>query len=96
MCVVIFAMYARPARLAGTRGMNRQRSFPTMILAGAFLALCTLGTGCASGPRYGAARKKKKSCDCPHWNAVPEQKGVDGMRSWNTDPSATDDHASLN
>jgi hypothetical protein len=29
-------------------------------------------TGCASGPRYGAQRKKKKGCDCPHWNRVPD------------------------
>ena len=48
-----------------------------------------------SGPRYGAARKKKKGCDCPQWNAVPEQKGEDGMRSWNSDPSTADGHASI-
>jgi len=36
------------------------------------LVLGVLLSGCASGPRYGAShgRKKKKSCDCPHWNAV--------------------------
>ncbi|MEO8734600.1 MAG: hypothetical protein ABI373_09740 [Flavobacteriales bacterium] len=27
--------------------------------------------GCASHPRYGAAPKHKRGCDCPKWNAVP-------------------------
>jgi len=39
-------------------------------MAGAFIAL-VLCTSCVSGPRYGAARKHSKSCDCPKWNAVP-------------------------
>ena len=81
--------------MAGNSGMNRQRSTTTMILAGAFVATCAMSTGCVSGPRYGAARKKKKGCDCPHWNAVPEQKGEDRMRSWNSDPSTADGHASI-
>jgi hypothetical protein len=40
------------------------------------LALIALFTAsCASGPKYGAARKKKKGCDCPHWNAVWQKPG---------------------
>ena len=40
-----------------------RRTMPLLLVA-------TLLASCASGPSYGAARKKKKSCDCPHWNAV--------------------------
>ena len=83
-------------RPTGGCDMNRQRSITTMILAGALLATSVIGTGCAGGARYGAARKKKRGCDCPHWNAVPQQKGEDGRRSWNQEPSATDGHASIN
>ncbi|MBL8000899.1 MAG: hypothetical protein JNL05_02950 [Flavobacteriales bacterium] len=47
---------------------TRSRLHPSVrtILMGALAAL--LAVGCASGPKYGAARRKKKSCDCPHWN----------------------------
>lgn len=41
-----------------------------MIRTLAWMALVVLAFACASGPRYGAARKQKKGCDCPHWNAV--------------------------
>ena len=37
------------------------------LLLGALMAL----SACASGPRYGAAKRKKKGCDCPTWNLVP-------------------------
>ena len=37
--------------------MHRNRSLITMIIAGAFLTTSIVGTGCASGPKYGAARK---------------------------------------
>lgn len=82
--------------------MYRKRSLITMILAGAFLTTSIVSTGCASGPKYGAARKtKKRGCDCPHWNAVPKQEGRDGVWSMNDpgsttgDPSRTADHDAL-
>lgn len=69
--------------------MHRNRSLITMILAGAFLTTSIVSTGCASGPKYGAARKsKKRGCDCPHWNAVPKQEGREGVWSMN-DPGPT-------
>lgn len=37
------------------------------LLLGALFAL----SACASGPKYGAAKRKKKGCDCPTWNLVP-------------------------
>lgn len=43
----------------------------TIKLTGALLAVALLLASCANGPKYGAARKHKKSCDCPHFNAVP-------------------------
>jgi hypothetical protein len=39
----------------------------------ALACACLFGMACAGGPRYGAARKHRKSCDCPHWNAVPHK-----------------------
>jgi hypothetical protein len=53
------------------RHAPRTRTIPSLraVLIGAFAAL--LLVGCASGPKYGAARRKKKSCDCPHWNQRP-------------------------
>lgn len=77
--------------------MHRKRSLATMILAGAFLTTTIVGTGCASGPKYGAARKsRKKGCDCPHWNAVPKQEGRDGIWSMNGNPPATTEHDAIN
>lgn len=64
-----------------------QRSRIAMALLGACLALL-VGSGCASGPRYGAARKSRKGCDCPHWNALPKR-GPDGARSWVPRPVIT-------
>jgi hypothetical protein len=50
-------------------------NFPSYVRcamrSGAWLMVLGLVlASCASGPSYGAARKKKKGCDCPHWNAV--------------------------
>lgn len=45
----------------------RRSAFRTGSLV---LAALLLLAACASGPRYGAARKQSKSCECPHWNAV--------------------------
>ena len=42
---------------------------------GTLLAVALLLASCANGPKYGAARKHKKSCDCPHFNAVPKKDG---------------------
>lgn len=76
--------------------MYRNRSLITMILAGAFLTTSIASTGCASGPKYGAARKtKKRGCDCPHWNAVPKQEGREGVWSMNENPARTADHDAL-
>ena len=36
--------------------------------------------GCASHPRYGAAPKHKRGCDCPKWNAVPVKEKKDELR----------------
>jgi hypothetical protein len=75
--------------------MYRNRSLVTMIFAGAFLITSIVGTGCASGPKYGAARKsKKRGCDCPHWNAVPKQEGREGIWSMKN-PARTADHDAL-
>ena len=75
--------------------MHRNRSLITMILAGAFLTTSIVSTGCASGPKYGAARKsKKRGCDCPHWNAVPKQEGREGIWSMKN-PSRTNGHDAL-
>lgn len=77
--------------------MHRNRSHIIMICAGAFLITSIIGTGCASGPKYGAARKsRKKGCDCPHWNAVPKQGVRDGIWSMNANPSATDGDGAIN
>jgi hypothetical protein len=43
---------------------------PFMLRCGLWALLLLVAVGCASGPRYGAARRKKKGCDCPHWNRV--------------------------
>jgi hypothetical protein len=76
--------------------MYRNRSLIIMILAGAFLTTSIVGTGCASGPKYGAARKsKKRGCDCPHWNAVPKQEGREGIWSMKENPARTADHDAL-
>lgn len=75
--------------------MHRNRSALTMIIAGAFLITSIVGSGCASGPKYGAARKHSKSCDCPHWNAVPKQEGREGIWSMNGNPSPSNSHAAL-
>ncbi|MFN8351025.1 MAG: hypothetical protein U0U25_06135 [Flavobacteriales bacterium] len=53
--------------------MLRSAPFRTLCLA---LLLLELGAGCAGGPKYGAARKRRKGCDCPHWNAVPRKEQV--------------------
>lgn len=50
--------------------MSCNRSFLRTVLAGALVAMLLVPLGCASGPHYGASRKKSKSCDCPHWNKV--------------------------
>lgn len=76
--------------------MYRNRSFITMVLAGALLTTSIVSTGCASGPKYGASRKsKKRGCDCPHWNAVPTQEGRDRIWSMNENPSRTHGHDAL-
>lgn len=43
----------------------------TLITAGTLCSAVLLMVACASGPKYGAAKRKKKSCDCPHWNHLP-------------------------
>jgi len=54
--------------------MTGLRSLPNPSMRiGAWVLLAALITGCASGPRYGAQRKRKKGCDCPHWNQVPQR-----------------------
>lgn len=82
--------------------MYWNRSLITMVLAGALLTTSIMGTGCAGGPKYGAARKsKKRGCDCPHWNTVPKQEARDGIWSMidpgskTGDPSRTNGHDSL-
>jgi hypothetical protein len=50
-------------------------------LIGALLAAALLLGACANGPRYGAARKHKKSCDCPHFDALPRQKGANEVHA---------------
>lgn len=76
--------------------MYRKRSLITMVLAGAFLTTSIVGTGCASGPKYGAVRKsKKRGCDCPHWNAVPKQEGSEGIWSMKGTPARTAGHDAL-
>lgn len=53
--------------------MTGTGAFSTLMMRiGAWALLAAVITGCASGPRYGAQRKKKKGCDCPHWNWVPK------------------------
>lgn len=54
-------MSARPAIPPG-----RDLAGRALVLLAGILLLAS----CASGPSYGAARKKKKSCDCPHFNRV--------------------------
>ncbi len=55
--------------------MTGRRSLPSHSMRiGALVLLAALITGCASGPRYGAQRKRKKGCDCPHWNRVPQHR----------------------
>ena len=44
---------------------------PCRPLMGLFLGALVALTACASGPRYGASKRKKKGCDCPTWNLVP-------------------------
>lgn len=44
-----------------------------------------LATGCASRPRYGAAPRHKRGCDCPKWNAAPQAAGKD-VHAQVTDP----------
>jgi hypothetical protein len=56
--------------------MTLKRSMTTLILAGA-LATLLITPGCASGPKYGASRKREKGCDCPKWNALPQRAGQD-------------------
>ena len=54
--------------------MTSERTFPPLFSRiGALALLAAVLTGCASGPKYGAAKKRKKGCDCPHWNRVPER-----------------------
>jgi hypothetical protein len=49
----------------------------SLELFGTRLLFAALLLGCASGPRYGAShgKKKKKGCDCPHWNHVKPSDG---------------------
>jgi hypothetical protein len=54
-----------------------------------------IGGGCASGPKYGASGKRSKSCDCPHWNAVPKQEGG-GTWSMNESLQGTAEHGTSN
>jgi hypothetical protein len=75
--------------------MLRKRPLFSMILLGAFLTTSTVITGCASGPRYGAARKSRKGCDCPHWNAVPKQAEKGTWSKMNT-PAGTATNATSN
>lgn len=63
------------------RTMLRPRTRSMIRSLGACLALVLLLGACASGPRYGAAKKQKKGCDCPHWNAVK--------------PAGAEEHASV-
>jgi len=57
------------------------------------LLLVLLGVGCASGPKYGAARRKKKSCDCPHWNMRNGPHGhATGDVRVGIDPAPNDPH----
>lgn len=56
------------------------------------LLVVLVAAGCASGPRYGSARKSRKGCDCPHWNALPKR---GGERAWSPgqEPAITASHA---
>ena len=73
--------------------MHRKRSLTTMLITGA-LFTSIIGAGCGNGPKYGAARKHKKGCDCPHWNAAPKQ---EGSGTWSMkDPARNANDASNN
>lgn len=75
--------------------MHGKRPLFTMVILGVLLTTSVAFTGCASGPRYGAARKSHKGCDCPHWNAVPKQ-AEQGTWSKMKDPAGTATNATRN
>lgn len=41
------------------------------------LGTLVIVSGCASRPRYGAAPRHKRGCDCPKWNAAPGHESKD-------------------
>ena len=53
--------------------MKTKRAPLIMIILGALSTTILLSEGCANGPKYGASKKHSKSCDCPHWNALPKR-----------------------
>lgn len=69
--------------------MERTHDLSGSTLVVVVLAVAVLVGGCATGPRYGASRKHSKSCDCPHWNAVPK-KDERGIWSMNEHPRAAE------
>jgi hypothetical protein len=62
---------------------------------GALITTLVVVTGCAGGPKYGASGKRSKSCDCPHWNAVPKQEGRE-LWSKNDNLPRTTEHGHRN
>lgn len=65
--------------------MRNPSSFSRSVLCGMLVSASILGVGCGGGPRYGAAGKRNKKCDCPTWNAVPAQVS-DGTMCMNDQP----------
>ena len=53
--------------------MKTRRATLIMTITGALSIIILSGASCANGPKYGAAKKHSKSCDCPHWNALPKR-----------------------
>ena len=54
-------------------GMERYSRSPYLTRLGFISMSAMLFLSCASGPKYGASKHKKKGCDCPHWNHAPDQ-----------------------
>ncbi|MBL7964470.1 MAG: hypothetical protein JNM31_11590 [Flavobacteriales bacterium] len=50
------------------------------LLAWSLTGLLVLG--CTSAPRHGAARKKKKGCDCPKWNRTESRQDGRHAFTW--------------
>ena len=54
-------------------GMERYSRSPYLTRLGVIGISAMLFMSCASGPKYGASKRKKKGCDCPHWNQAPSR-----------------------